>query len=120
MTILKSRDVDLHEGDGVTHITVPPGPEHRNLRAKLQRHLDAHARDELPELAMLGQDLSAADEGVRQAREYKDSVREYVIEQARRHVERGVPRTRVAERLGINRRTLNDWLDFGASQNRHG
>ena len=112
MTMLSRRDWSLHNEDG-SHID--PGVD-RNLKARLKRHLDAHARNDLPELSMLGDDLSAAKEGQRAANDHYIAMRKYVSDMARQHVARGVPKTVVAKRLGINRRTLNDWLDFGRAR----
>lgn len=113
MTILRRQDDDLHGPDGRSHID--PGRD-RNLKARLKRHLDAHARNDLPELSMLRDDIKAADEGLKAAQEHRTALRAYVIDVARQYDDRGVDRTTIARKLGINRRTLFDWLEIGRAR----
>lgn len=115
MTILSRRDIELHEEDG-THID--PGRD-RNLKAKLNRHLARHSREDLPDLSLLGQDLSEAERVVRESQTHHQAVKKYVIEQARLHFERGVKQSIIADRLGVNVRTLQDWLKYGHVRSRN-
>lgn len=116
MSMLRPEDEDLHDENG-EHIAPPVGDRH--LKGRLTRHLNAHAAGELPDLAMVGGELRTARGQVREAWEHQKEVRAYAVKVARQHEEAGTPRWLIAERLGIDERTLRDYLKTGKAQKRN-
>lgn len=109
MTVLRVQDLDLHNEDG-SHID--PGKD-RSRKAKLKRHLDRHARQDLPEIGLLKVEMAEAERLAKEAEENAQYVREWAMGVVRQHLERGVKRADIARKLGIDERALYDFLRYG-------